>query len=72
MLYDDTSRGDFARILLDMAETNHISTANESTFFPNILNETEEQKKDRLLPVVEEIWKTDVRIVFLMIGDDDS
>jgi hypothetical protein len=71
MIKDDTtSRGEFGEIVLSLAESYNINIANENIDIPLISDESEESKRNRLKPFVDEIWDTDVRILFLLLGPD--
>jgi hypothetical protein len=69
---DSTSRGGFGQIFLDLSDSYNISIANENIDLPAITDESEEERRKRLKPLVEEIWETEVRVLILMVSETYS
>jgi hypothetical protein len=68
IVHDDSSaRSEFAQIILDTAASFNIKIANQEIFIPLVIDEPEDQVKEKVEPIAEEIWDTDVRIVFLFV-----
>jgi hypothetical protein len=68
---DSKSRLEYAFALINKAKIYNIEVANEDPVIPRIADETLEEFSERVKHKAEEIWKANVRIVFLFLLDSE-